>query len=110
MAKPEALDFLYNKIIRSGLAYKLARFTFLVFLYAAKMSEKFLINILRVGASFFQESLTSDGIADSRVMFQQLQHLNDNQLEEIADKVAKDAVEDRGYYNTVLFIAGLLKL
>jgi hypothetical protein len=74
------------------------------------MSEKFLINILRVGASFFQESLTSDGIADSRVMFQQLQHLNDNQLEEIADKVAKDAVEDRGYYNTVLFIAGLLKL
>jgi hypothetical protein len=34
MAKPEALDFLYNKVIRSRLAYKLARFTFLVFLYA----------------------------------------------------------------------------
>ena len=109
MEKPEALDYLYNKVIRSRLAHKLAKFIFLIFLHGAKMNEKFLISMMGVGASFFQESQTSDGIASFRDMFQQLQKLDDKQLEEIADKLAKDAIEDRGYYR-VLFMPGLLKL
>lgn len=110
MSKPEALDFLFDKITSSGLAFKLAKFTFLVYLYAAKMNEKFLTSMMGVGASLFQQNLTKTDLADSRFMFQQLQKLDDNALEEIADKIAKEAVEDRGYYNTVLFMAGLLKL
>jgi hypothetical protein len=109
MKKPRALDFLYDKIIKSGLAHKLAKFSMLAFLYAAKMDERVIHMLMGFGASFFQDNVTEGDTANFNVIFQKLQMIDDNQLEQLADSIAKSAIEDRGYY-ALLFMAGLLKL
>jgi hypothetical protein len=109
MEKPGAIDFLYDKIIKSGLAHKLAKFNILAFLYAAKMDEKVFHRLMGVGASFFQDNITEKDTTNFKVIFERLQMINDYQLEQLADSIAKSAVENRGYY-ALLFMTGLLKL
>jgi hypothetical protein len=110
MNKPQAIDFLYNKIIRSRLAHKLAKYNFSAFLYAAKMSDESGIHrMMKAGASFFQNTTTQQDSASFKTMFLQLQRIDDNQLEQIADDLAKSAIEDPGY-NALLFMGGLLKM
>jgi hypothetical protein len=107
--KPQALDFLYDKIIKSGIAHKLAKFNFSAFLYAAKMDERVIYKLMEAEATFFQDTTTDSDIANFKVILQQLQRVDDDQLEQLADNMAKSAIEDRGYY-ALLFMAGLLKL
>jgi hypothetical protein len=110
MARPEALDYLCDKVIKSGLAYKLAKFNFLAFLHTAKMNKKFVECTMGLGASLFQEGFTKEDVNDFRYTFEQLNTKDDNQLAEIADSIAKAAASDPQYYNIILFMAGLLKL
>lgn len=42
MEKPESLDFLYGKIIKSGLAHRLARYKLLAVLHPPKWMKKYL--------------------------------------------------------------------
>lgn len=109
MEKPQALDFLYDKIIKSGIAHILAKFNFSAFLYAAKMDERVIYKLMGAEATFFQETTTDRDIANFKVSLQQLQGVDDEELEQLADHMAKSATEDRGYY-ALLFMAGLLKL
>jgi hypothetical protein len=69
MAKPEALDYLCNKVIKSDLAYKLAKFNFLAFLHAAKMNKKIVECTMGVGASLLQEGFTNEDVTDFRDTF-----------------------------------------
>ncbi len=110
MTRPAALDYLCDKVIRSGLAIKLAKFNFLAFLHAAKMNKKILECTIGVGASLFQEGFTKEDVNFFRDTSEQLSTKDDNQLAEIADKIAEAAASDPQYYNIVLFMAGLLKL
>jgi hypothetical protein len=99
MEKPGALDFLYNKVIRSGLAHQLAKFQMLAFLNAAKMSESAIHNMIGAGASFFQDKIDEEDADQSfKIMHQNLQLCDDNQLDKYADNMAKSLIEDRGYY------------
>jgi hypothetical protein len=110
MEKQGALDFLYDKIMRSGLAHKLAEFNILGFLYAAKMDIRALYRMMGVGVSYFNDNTISKKNTDSlKVLVQQLQEMDDQQLRQYADYIAKAAIEDRGYY-MFLFMVGLLRL
>lgn len=107
--KPQALDFLYDKVIKSGIAHQLAKFGFSAFLYAAKMDERVIYKLMGAEASFFQDTITDRDIANFKVTLQQLQGVDDEKLEQLADHMAKSAIEDRKYY-ALLFLTGLLKL
>jgi hypothetical protein len=109
MEKPQALDFLYDKVIKSGIAHQLAKFNFSAFLYAAKMDERVIYKLMGAEASLFQDTITDKDIGNFKVTLQQLQGVDDDQLEQLADHMAKSAIEDRKYY-ALLFLAGLLKL
>lgn len=109
MEKPEAIDFLYGKIIRSGLAHKLAKFNILSYLHAAKIDETALHKMMGVGASLMQDNIRQEDTASFTLFYQGLQLVDDNQLEQYADRIAKSLIEDRGYY-ALLSIAGFLKL
>jgi hypothetical protein len=106
MEKPAGIEYLYRKMIESGLAEKLFKFQQLAFLYAAKRNKRILDLSMGAGAAFFQESPSG---ADTTKLFQQLQQVDDNKLEQVIDSQIKSMVEDRGYY-AMLFFAGLLKL
>jgi hypothetical protein len=106
MEKPGSIEYLYQRMIESGLAEKLFRFELLAFLYAAKMDKSVLEMTMGVGWAFFQESPNRIDTAKS---FQQLQQIDDNKLEKGIDNQIKSIIEDRGYY-VMLFFAGLLKL
>lgn len=109
MDKPEALDFLCEKTVRSGLAHKLAKFIFMVILHAIKMDEKVVQTLIGFGASFFHSTITEKDTSDFKSIHQKLRTLDDNQLEQFADSIAKSAIEDGKYY-TLLFFTGLSKL
>jgi hypothetical protein len=109
MKKPGAIDFLYEKVIASTLAHRLAKFGILAFLHAAKMNEGALDKLIRIGASLINSNVTEKDTADFKVFFKRLQLIEDDQLEQYADNIAKSLIEDRGYY-ALLSIAGLLKL
>jgi hypothetical protein len=109
MDKPEALGFLCEKTISSGLAHKLAKFIFTVILHAIKMDEKVVQTIIGFGASFFQYTIKDKDASDYKSVQDKLQSLDDNQLEQVADSLAKSAIEDKKYY-ALLFFTGLSKL
>jgi hypothetical protein len=109
MEKPRAIDFLYEKIIRSGLAHKLEKFKMLAFFHATKIDETAIHKMMGVEASLIQGNLKEEDTADFTVLHKGFQLVDDNQLEQFADNIAKSLIEDRGYY-ALLSIAGLLKL
>jgi hypothetical protein len=108
MEKPESLDFLYEKIIKSGLAHKLAKYKLLAVLHAAKMDEKILHKMMGVGASFTQDNIGEKDAASFNLLHQGLQFFDGNQLEQMVDSIAKSLIQDRGYY-AILLLSGLLK-
>jgi hypothetical protein len=110
MEKPGAIDFFYEKIIKSGLAHKLTKYKILAWLHAAKIDEKALHRMTGLGASLIQYNVKEEDTAKFKLLHSGLQLFEDNQLEQFADNIAKSAIEDRGYYNAFLFAIGLLRL
>jgi hypothetical protein len=106
MEKPASIEYLYQKMIESGLAEQLFRFQLLAFFLAAKIDRRILDISMEAGAAFFQESPSG---TDTTKLFQRLQLLDDNKLEQEIDNQIKDIVENRDYY-AMLFFAGLFKL
>jgi len=76
----------------------------LAFLYAAKMDERVIHRLMGVGASFFQDNITKIDTGNFKVIFQRLQMVDDNQLEQHADSIAKSAVENRLVLNKLLLL------
>jgi hypothetical protein len=106
MNKSDALDFLHDKVIKSGLAFKFTKYLLQLILYTVKMDEQVTLKLMGIGASFFQEK--SDSPISSAI-HQRVQTMDDDQLEKSAAIRAKSIIEDREYY-ALLFLAGLLKL
>ncbi|MGA9318766.1 MAG: hypothetical protein WBV84_12000 [Nitrososphaeraceae archaeon] len=71
-----------------------------------KADENVVEKRLGIGASFFHSKMTEKIVNDLGILHQQLRKVDDRQLEQIANDLAKSAVESRGYYTLV----GLLKL
>jgi hypothetical protein len=109
MEKPGAIDFLYEKVIESGLAHKLAKFKMSACLHAAKIDETAAQKMMGVGALLIQDNIRQEDTANFKLLHQRLQLFDDNQIEQYADNIAKLLIEDRGYY-ALLSIAGFLKL
>lgn len=109
MNKSNALDFLHDRIIKSGLALELAKYMFLLILHTMKTDEPVTQKLLGVGASFFGSKMTEKDANNFGIVQQKLRVVDDSQLEQIANTLAKSAIENKGYY-TFLFLAGLLKL
>ena len=63
LRKPEAIDFLYKKMIESGFPHKFAKYNILAFLHAAKLNEKTLHRSMGIGASFMQDSVKEEDTA-----------------------------------------------
>ena len=76
MEKPDGIEYLYRKVIKSGLAEKLFKFQLLAFLYAADCQSR----------------------VDTANLFQRLQKMDDDKLEQLIDSQMNSIVEDRGYY------------
>ncbi|HEY9386610.1 MAG TPA: hypothetical protein VIP70_06195, partial [Nitrososphaeraceae archaeon] len=109
MNKFGALDFLHDKVIKTGLAFELAKYLFQVIFYTAKMDEQVAQKLMGIGASFFQSKVTENNSSKSSALHQMLQTMDDDQLEQYADNIAKSLIEVRGFYS-LLFLPGLLKL
>jgi hypothetical protein len=106
MEKPGSIEYLYQELIKSGLAERLFKFLLLAFLYSAKIDKKILATAMVVAAAFSQDSQIRIDTAES---FRQLQQIDDNKLEEYVEGRIKSIIEDRDYY-CMLFIGGLIKL
>ena len=108
MKKPGAIDSLYEKVIKSGLAHRLAKFKVLAFFHATKMDKTVVHKMMSLGASLMQGSIREEDSANFNLLHQGFQLIDDNQLEQYADNIAKSLIEDRGYY-ALLSIVGLSK-
>ncbi len=106
MEKPSSIEYLYRKIMITGLAEKLFKFHALAFLHAAKLDKRVLDMALGTGANFFQEAQSR---VDTAKTFQQLQQTDDSILKQHIDSQIKLIVEDPSYYS-MLSLAGLFKL
>lgn len=109
MESPGAIDYLYDKIINSNLAYKFAKFSTLAFFHAAKLDEISTHKMLDIGAAMMQDNMKEKN-GSSLLILQRLQFFDDRQLEQYADKAAQLLIKERGYYVLLSFITGLLKL
>ena len=88
--KPQALDFLYDKVIKSGIAHQLmVKFGFSAFLYAREMDQRVIYKLMGAEESLFQDTITDKDIANFKVTLQQLQRVDDEKLEQLADHMAK---------------------
>lgn len=81
----------------------------MVILHAIKMDEKVVQTLIGFGASFFHSTITEKDTLNIKSIHQRLRTSDDNQLEQLADSIAKSAIEDEKYY-TLLFFTGLSKL
>jgi hypothetical protein len=106
---PEAIDYLYEKIINSNLAFKFAKFNVLAFLHAAKLDEISTQKLLDIGAAMMQDNIKEkdDSIP---VFLQRLQFCDDRQLEQYVDEAAQFLTKERDYYALLSFMTGLLKI
>jgi hypothetical protein len=109
LEKPNALKYLRDKMARSDLAYRLAKFHFTGFLYAAKMDVRVIPELIGIGRFFYKGSLTREGHDEFKTELLELPKVSDKELEQRAAEIAKSATEDHEYYS-FLFMPGLLKV
>lgn len=113
MEKPKALDYLYNLVIKSGLAHKIMKYLMLATLHGIKMNEDTSRKFMGVGASLFQQKMNEQHINELNQKRQILQSINDKQLEQYIelniDELTKSFIYDGGY-SILLFLAALPKL
>lgn len=108
--KPEAVELLYDEIVKSGLAQKLIKFILLAFWHAAKMDETYFDKSVRFGAAFFQDTLQNEDNANFEAIHKSLEVLDDNQLEQLADGYIDLIMHDRRYYKGMIIFLSFLKL
>ena len=106
MNEPAGIEYIYQKISKSRLLEKVIKFQILAFLYAAKIDKKILDATKGATAVFFQEPLSR---VDTTDLFQQLQKIDDDKLEQLVNSNIKSIIEDQGIY-TILFFTELVKL
>jgi hypothetical protein len=70
------------------------------------MDEKIVHKVMGVGASFTQNDIAREDIVSFNILYQGLQLLDDNQIEQMADDISKSLIQDR---YAILSIGGLLK-
>jgi hypothetical protein len=109
MEKPGAIDFFYEKVIRSGLAHRVAKFAMLALLHTSKMDEKAFEKLMQIGAFLNKTDVTGEDSTNFKILLRQLQLIDDSKLEEVADNIAKSLIKDQGYY-ALLSMSGFLKL
>jgi hypothetical protein len=109
MKKPGSIDYLYEKIINSNLAHKIEKFNMSALFHATKIDETAIHKLMGVEAALIQGNIKEENTADFRLLHKGFQLVDDNQLEQLADNVAKSLIEVRGYYE-LLSISGFLKL
>ena len=104
--KPAGVEYIYRKVSKSRLLEKGIKFLMLVFLYAAKIDKKSLDVTKGATAVFFQEPPSR---ADTTDVFQELQKIDDDRLEQLVESKIKSIIEDQRIY-TILFFTELVKL
>jgi hypothetical protein len=109
MEKPEALDYLYNKVVMSGLAHKIMEYFMLMMFYAIKIDEDVALKLTGAGAIFFKGNMKEQQEIEFKKLYQHLQLVDDNALERYVNEITKYLIHDRRYYE-VLFIMGLFRL
>jgi hypothetical protein len=107
--KTAAVEYIHAKLISSGLALILTKHILLAFLHAAKMDKKAFLTMMTTGAKFMNEGLTKDDINRFEVSFQNLQSSTDTQMQAIAENLAKFLMNNRSYYEQLLFFIALMK-
>lgn len=111
MEKPQAVDYLFDKIMKSGLALKINRYMMLVVLHLMKLSgEMGIIRLINIGASADHARLNQEDINLLKAINKILQKLDDSKLSELADILACRLTEMKDYYNVMLRILGFMKL
>jgi hypothetical protein len=107
--KPEALEYLHTKTVRSGVAHKIMKYCMLMCFYTIKMDEDVALKLVGAGATFFQDKMDEQQQIEFHKMHQTLQLVDDVKLEQYVDDLTKSLIHERGYY-VILFIQGLLQL
>ncbi|MGA8084783.1 MAG: hypothetical protein WB988_23255 [Candidatus Nitrosopolaris sp.] len=107
--KAAAVEYIHARLISSGLALVLTKHILLAFLHAAKMDKKAFITMMTMGAKFMNDSLTEDDTNRSEVSFQNLQSCTDTQMQAIAENLAKFLMNNRSYYEQLVFFIALMK-
>ena len=107
--KPEALEYLHTKTVRSGVAHKIMKYVMLMCFYTIKMDEDVALKLVGAGATFFQDKMDEQQQIEFHKMHQTLQLVDDVKLEQYVDDLTKSLIHERGYY-MILFVQGLLQL
>jgi hypothetical protein len=110
MEKTAAIEYIHAKIIGSGLAVALTKYILLASLHASKMDKKAFITMMTMGAKIVNDGWTEDDIRNLEVPFQNLQSSTDTQMQAIAENLAKFLINNRSYYDQLLFFTALMKL
>jgi hypothetical protein len=106
MEKPGAIELVWKKIARSGLAYGLVKYQQLALWHAAKMDETLLSKLISYGTFFFPD-LKGRNIPDFKNVHQRLRLLDDSRLEQLADYCTKILIKRNDYQNFFIAIFGL---
>lgn len=107
--KTAAVEYIHAKLISSGLALVITTHILLAFLHAAKMDKKAFITMMTMGAKFMNDRLTQDDTNRFDVSFQNLQSSTDTQMQAMAENLAKFLMNNRSYYEQLLFFIALMK-
>jgi hypothetical protein len=89
LEKPASLDYLLDRLIKSGLAYKTTKFFVSTALYAMKMDERRYFGLLGVGEAARRQRVLGSDIDKFKTLHNGLEILDDRVLEEHADRIAK---------------------
>jgi hypothetical protein len=107
--KTAAVEYIHAKLISSNLALVLTKHILLPFLYAAKMDKRAFITMMTMGAKFMNDRLTENDINKFELSFQNLQSYTDTQMQAIAENLARFLMNNRSYYEQLLFFIALMK-
>jgi hypothetical protein len=110
MEKAGAIEYIHRKIISSGLALALTKYSLLVFLHLAKLDKTAFFRMMTMSAKSANHEWTGDDNRKLELYFQSLQPITNIQLQEYAEKGAKFLINNRGYYEQLLFFIALIKL
>ncbi len=109
LKNPKSIEYLHNKLLKSGFLYKIMKFCFMTMSYLIKSNESNLFQFLIQGEEALKIKLPQKVIEGISSLADHVKNMSDKQIEIESDNAAKSFVNEKEFFYLIVPLFGFIK-
>lgn len=110
LKKPTAIEYLHDKLLKSGYLPKIVKFLMKAFLYLVKSDDTNSLNIFNYIFEIMDHKLTQKDIDELPSFVNILKNLTDDQIETVSERTTKGMMKEKEMFFKIVPLFGFIRL